>query len=163
MPRTASRGSWHDAAVAVALRVHQPVEAVADADDVPPAVAPGEHDGADHGVEPGSVAAARRHGDALDRTRRFLHEANSTSPAAGPRRTGASAVSGDRGDGELVDEVVEAIAAVPLHPAERHGLALTRATSGAHRSALATGLRADVRHPLASHLAHQRSRKQLTT
>ena len=87
-----------------------------------PAVAPGEHDGADHGVEPGGVAAAGRHGDALDRTGGFLHRRQQyvgRRPSAGCLRS-----AGDRRDGELVDEVVETIAAVPLDPAERHGVGL---------------------------------------
>ena len=71
--------------------------------------------------------------------------------------------SGIGGDGELVDEVVEAVAAVALDPAERHLAGPTSSTSGRHRSALATGCFLALRQPLASHFTHQRSRKQLTT
>ena len=66
MPRTTSRDERHQAAVGVLLREHQPVEPVADADDVPAAVAGGQRDGADHRVQPRSVAAPGGHGDALD-------------------------------------------------------------------------------------------------
>ena len=68
MPRTDVAGQLRSCRRRVQLGEHQPVEAVADADDVPAPVAPGEHDGADDGVEPGRVAAAGRDGDAPDRT-----------------------------------------------------------------------------------------------
>ena len=86
MPRTDSRDSAHDAAVRVLLRVEQPVEAVADADDVPAPVAGGERRGPDDGVQARGVAAARADGDALD-----VGGHRRTVPSAGdvPRRRAA--------------------------------------------------------------------------
>ena len=56
MPRTDSRDSCDEAAVRVLLRVQQAVEPVADADDVPAAVAGRERRRPDDGVQ----ARARR-------------------------------------------------------------------------------------------------------
>ena len=56
----------HDAAPRVLVRDEQPVEPVADADDVPTAVASGERGGTDDGVQAGRVTSAGADGDARD-------------------------------------------------------------------------------------------------
>ena len=66
MPRTDSRDSRTTPPFGYWSGVEQPVEAVADADDVPAAVARGERRSTDHGVQPRSVTAAGADGDALD-------------------------------------------------------------------------------------------------
>ena len=59
---------------AVVLGEQQPVETVADADDVPAPIAGGERHGTDDGVEPGRVTAAGTDGHTSDR----LHACDST-------------------------------------------------------------------------------------
>ena len=150
-----------DATVSVALWIQQPVEPVTDADDVPALIASGQHDGADHGIEPRCVPTAGRHGDAPDRAPRLFHRVNSR-----PMRRRPPGLRDQRGMAATASPSTRSLRRSPLCPLTHWnvtGFVLTRATSGAQRSALTTGLRAEVRQPLASHLAHHRSRKQLTT
>ena len=57
MPRTVSGVSGISPPSRVLVGQEDPVVAVADADHLPAAVVRGQDDGADHGVEPGRVAA----------------------------------------------------------------------------------------------------------
>lgn len=73
MPHRFARQA-HQAAVGILLRQQQTVVAVADAEAFPAAIERREHDGADHRVEAGRVAAAGRDGDAFDRHKLSTHE-----------------------------------------------------------------------------------------